>query len=216
MRASRERTGSARLGRPALAPILGLAGLLAGCGTSGIQVEREAHLPADSAGATFMMLAARGQDTDPGHARNADLVAAELVARHFVRVSDPAAAHFAVMVWDRRGESRAAEGRSGSSPASGLQGRGRGGMGMPGGSGRMRGGPPPADAPDPAPRPVRRVEIQIYDLTRPQGAGEHVFTADARVAESEVGERGAAELIAAALRDFPGRERERFSVPLRR
>lgn len=212
MRAFRERTGSARPGRPVLV-LIGLAGLLAGCASSGIQVEREAHLPPDSAGATFMMLAARGQDDDPGYARNADLVAAELAARHFVRVADPASARFAVMVWDRRGESRAAEDRPSTPPASGLRGRGRGRMGLAGGGG-MRSSPPPVDAPDPAPRPVRRVEIQIYDLARPRGPDEHVFTADARLAESEAGGRGAAELIAAALRDFPGRGRDRFSVPV--
>jgi hypothetical protein len=61
---------------------------------------------------------------------------------------------------------------------------------------------------------VRRVEIQIYDITQPQGPGQHVFNATARLPEGQAG--GAAEMIAAALRNFPGREQESFTVPVTR
>lgn len=196
--------------RAALAGMLILAAgaPLAGCGTgSGIQVQREAHLPPDSAGARFMMLAARGQDRDPGYAQDAELVAAELTARHFVRVTEPTEARFAVMVWDRRAEG-ATDPVPRQDPTSGAPGRRRGGG---------RGGSRTRDSPveytsEGAPRPARHVEIQIYDLTRPEGAGQHVFTADARLTEAEAGGRGAAELIAAALRDFPGSGSQRYSV----
>ncbi|MDB5377396.1 MAG: hypothetical protein JWR00_1842, partial [Rubritepida sp.] len=168
MRVSPTRPGS---GRRTFALALAACGLLAGCGTSGIQVEREAHLPPGSAGASFMVLAARGQDSDPGYARNAELVAAELTARHFVRVMEPAAARFAVMVWERSRDTPARATRLGDSPTSGSRGRGRGGsfgggMGMSGG-GRTRGDSSPVETSGPGPRPVRRVEIQIYDITQP-------------------------------------------------
>jgi glutathione S-transferase len=124
MRISPARPGS---GRRAFGLLLAACGLLAGCGTSGIQVEREAHLPPGSAGASFMVLAARGQDNDPGYARNAELIAAELTARHFVRVTEPTAAHFAVMVWERRRDTPARDARPSESSTSGSRGRGRGG-----------------------------------------------------------------------------------------
>lgn len=212
MRASRKG------GRARLALVIGFCTLLAACGSSGIEVEREAHLPANSAGASFMMLDARGQDADPRHARAADLVAAELTARHFVRVTEPAQARFAVMVWDRSREARPAEAPSGESSSSSYQGRGRGGMGGPGGTGgrggRMGGGPLPTEG-APASRAERRVEIQIYDLTQ-RGPGQHVFNATARLDDPQARGTGTAEMIAAALRDFPGRPRESFSVPATR
>jgi hypothetical protein len=210
MRVSRKRTGSGLV----LALILGLSGLLAGCGTSGIRVQREAHFPSDGAGANFVMLAARGQDNDPAYARNAELVAAELTARHFVRVTEPASARFAVMVWEGRREPRAANDRPSEPPATGSRVR-RGGMGMSDGS-RARRNPTPSDAPGHDAPPERRVEIQIYDLTRPRGRSEQVFMADAQLMETQAGGRGTRELIAAALRDFPGHERERFSIPISR
>jgi hypothetical protein len=76
-------------------------------------------------------------------------------------------------------------------------------------------GDSPVDATGPDPRPVRRVEIQIYDLTRTQGGGQHVFNATAQLTEEGTG-GGAAQMITAALRDFPGRERESFTVPVTR
>ncbi len=218
MRISQARPGSVRR---TLALLLGACGLLAGCGTSGIQVQREAHLPPDSAGARFVMLAARGQDNDPVHARDAEMVASELAAHHFVRVTEPAEARFAVMVWDRRGEG-ATDPTPRSDPTAGATGRRRGGAGgssgrdTAGGGGgrgpRSQDNPPQEYVSDDHLQPARHVEIQIYDITRPQGPGQHVFTADARITEAEAHGRGAPELIAAALRDFPGSGSQSYSI----
>lgn len=201
-------------------------GLLAGCGSSGIQVERVAQLPADSGGARFMMLTARTQDNDPSHAQLAELVAAQLAARNFVRVTEPAEARFAVMVWERRsGPGDAAPPRAASTSDSQTPSRGRmggggggfggGGMGGGGRRGRPSNGMPPSEESGQPSRRTHLVQIRIYDLTRPHGPDQRVFDSRAEISSAD-GRASTETLIAAALRDFPGRAQETYSVPVTR
>jgi hypothetical protein len=58
-----------------------------------------------------------------------------------------------------------------------------------------------------------RLRIAIFDLTKPKSPQERVFHAEAHAPTPHTG-REIAAMISAALKDFPGKTKESFSVPV--
>jgi hypothetical protein len=106
----------------------------------------------------------------------------------------------------------------------GGPGMGGGGMGGPGGmGGGGRGGnfgDPGSDQHDRVARVASAsgtasFRIAIFDLSKPQSPDEKLFDAEAWAkAPREGGDTVVAAMIEAALKDFPGKPQENFSVPV--
>ncbi len=119
-------------------------------------------------------------------------------------------------------------GAGGFGPGAGMGG-GMGGVGgaygagggMGGGYGAGEGGHRPGggfggDMPRPngvADTDQSRLRIAIFDLTKPKSPQERVFHAEAHAPTPRSG-REIAAMISAALKDFPGKTKESFSVPV--
>jgi hypothetical protein len=96
-------------------------------------------------------------------------------------------------------------------------------MGGPGGMGGGRGGnfgDPGSDQHDRVARVASAsgtasFRIAIFDLSKPQSPDEKLFDAEAWAkAPREGGDTVVAAMIEAALKDFPGKPQENFSVPV--
>jgi hypothetical protein len=106
-------------------------------------------------------------------------------------------------------------GGMGGAMGGGMGGVG-GGYGAGGGEGGRHGGGFGGDMPRPtgvADSDQSRLRIAIFDLTKPRSPQERVFHAEAHAPTPHTG-REIAAMISAALKDFPGKSKESFSVPV--
>ncbi len=191
---------------------------LAGCGGETIDVQRETSLPASGAPARFVVILTQDEESEPAFRRYAAILADELRSHGMVAVSDPRDAHYAVM-FDENWHSTPS-GFDHASQGSGSRGAGdfdRGGMGGMHGAGDADATPTSSD---PSAHLLLdtvqgKVRIGVFDLTRPKSPQERVFHADVRAkAPADGSDAIVDEMIKAALKDFPGKSQESYSVPV--
>ncbi len=221
-----------------LAILLGLSG----CGPETIDVQRAARPAAIGADAPFTVLLTDAQQRDPEFVRTARIVVARLQAHGMVPAAQLSQARYAVMldehgtgpiVYDdtplhandsfgARGDLGGAGGGGPGMSGPGMGGAGMGGAGMGGaGMGGSR-GESFADTGSDQHERVARVDsgttsfrIAIFDLTKPQRPDEKVFDAEAWAkAPHDGSDSVVTAMIEAALKDFPGKPEENYSVPV--
>jgi len=203
-----------RLTRAALAA---LPLCLGGCGSDTIDVTRMSRLSTGAANQRFTILLTDQEQNDPQYRRYAVALCRQIQAHGFVPVDDPTDARYAVvlnLVEPQLPEDFVPSGTS----ASDLDAPG---LSAPGHSHGQGGGPPPADAPGGA--GIRhtaadsgegRVQISMYDLTKPQQPDEKVLGVEVSAPVKTGHEPAFLPMIAAAFKDFPGKDKETYSVPL--
>jgi hypothetical protein len=191
-----------------------LAVSLAACGANhSIDVTRRTTLSPAVKGAPFLVLLSEDEGNDPSYHAYATELAGQLQARGLAGVNDPKKAHYAVMLerdWPQR--HHASDDDSTRSDTSGRGGHGGGG-GFGGGGGHHHGG----GGLNTSDRETNdaTLRIAIFDLTKPKSPDERVFFASAHAPSGHEDEDSAINaMIEAALRDFPGKPHEAFSVPL--
>lgn len=222
-----------------LAVLLGVSG----CGPETIDVQRAARPAAIGADAQFTVLLTDAQQRDPEFVRTARIVVARLAAHGLVPAAELSQARYAVML-DEHGsgpvvyddtpihsnDSFGARGDMGGAGGTGpgMSGPGMGGVGGPGMGGAGMGGlggargESFADTGSDQHERVTRVDsgttsfrIAIFDLTKPQRPDEKVFDAEAWAkAPHDGSDSVVTAMIEAALKDFPGKPQEDYSVPV--
>ncbi len=222
-----------------LAVLLGVSG----CGADTIDVERAARPAAIGQGVPFTILLTDAQERDPEFVHYARIVVARLEAHGLVAAADPHQARYAVML-DQHGSGPVASfddapilpggdlGTHGDigGPGGGIGGPGVGGGGFggpgQGGAGGLGGGRGGnfAETGDVPHEHISRggsesgntsFRIAIFDLSKPQSPDEKLFDAEAWAkAPREPSDAVVTAMIEAALKDFPGKPQENFSVPV--
>ncbi len=197
---------------------------VSGCGgNNSIDVTRRTSLSPEVKGAPFLVLLNEDEGGDPSYQGYAASVAEQLKTHGMAGVTDPKKARYAVMLereWPHK--HRASDDASASSDDSGtghgsghggFGGGGGGGGGFGGGGGHHHGGggggKSDTDSHDTS------LRIAIFDLTKPKSPDERVFFASAHapIGQDE-NDASVSAMIDAALKDFPGKPRETFSVAL--
>jgi hypothetical protein len=202
-----------RLGR-ANAPGLVVL-LLAACSSNTIDVARRANFTSASTGAPFIVLLTDEQQSDPDTVRDASFLVRQLEADGLAAADKTADARYAVMLEPGRVTQTGDETASTQSDSQGGGGfGGGGGRGMGGGGfGGHHGGHgfgQSRSAPEPG-----VLRIAIFDLTKPRSPKERVFYAEVRAPrDRRQSEEVVDAMIAAALKNFPGKTRESYSEPL--
>jgi hypothetical protein len=188
---------------------------LGACSSNTIDVTRRSSLPAAGKGAPFIVLLTDEQEGDPDAVHEASFLVTQLEADGLVAASTSADARYAVML----ARSRASEHHDGGGSQADAQQEGGGwgggaGRGMGGGGfGGHHGGHGMASSPSAPDKGVLR--IAIFDLTKPRSPKERVFYAEVRAPADRQASDGMVDaMIAAALKNFPGKPRESFSEKL--
>jgi hypothetical protein len=205
---------------------------LAGCGAGKtIDVTRQSRLSSPVKNAAFIVLLSTDQGGQPEYQEYAATLARQLQAQGLAGVRDPAKARYAVMfdrTWPHKhaesdvsqdsGESMHGGGMGrGGMGGGGMGGGGMGGGGFGGGGGggghhHGGGGGLGGDRGDSSDTSVR---IALFDLTKPDSPQEKVFFAKVRAPIGQDEDDAAVDtMIEAALKDFPGKRNETFSVAL--
>jgi hypothetical protein len=200
-------------------PRLALAGCLAlalgAChAADSIDVTRRTSLSPAVKGAPFLVLLSEDEGSDPSYRGYAAALAGQLRAQGLAGVNDPKQARYAVMLerdWPHKHP--ASDASSGSADGGGMAGRGSGGGGFGGGGHHHGGGGglgrSDADTHDTA------LRIAVFDLSKPNSPQEQVFFASAHAPVGQDENDAAIDtMIQAALKDFPGKPHETFSVAL--
>jgi hypothetical protein len=188
---------------------------LAACGANhSIDVSRRTSLSPAVKGAPFLVLLSEDEGNDPSYHAYAAELASQLQAQGLAGVNDPRRAHYAVMLerdWPQ--SHHASDGESTSNDTGGRGGHGGGG-GFGGGGGHHHGGGGGFSKSDSDPNDAS-LRIAIFDLTKPKSPDERVFFASAHAPSGHDEDDSAINaMIEAALKDFPGKPRESFSVAL--
>jgi hypothetical protein len=192
---------------------------LAGCGHESMEVTRVARLSAGDA-ARFTLLLSDQEQNDPEFLRYAQALSGQLQARGFVPVASPKEARYAVVL-NLSEPLSPDELPAPSAPAAadrGDVGAGHGGIGGPGGGGVI-GAPGGSGAGAGISHGTvvegeGRVQIAMFDLTRPERPDEKVFAAEVTAPVKPGHDPAFAAMIAAAFKDFPGKGKQDFTVKL--
>ncbi len=201
-----------------LGPIL-LAAMLPGlgaCTASGIDVTRRTSLSGVGRDAAFIVLLTDDQAGVADYQHYADLLVDDLRADGLVPASKPADARYAVMLAHILPKAHGGSEDDGSSAADGPISGGRGMGGGHGGSGGggfgHRGGRGMGGGDSGSDQDVLR--IAMFDLTKPRSPEERVFYAEVRAPSDRQSSDMVADMITAALRNFPGKPKESYTEPL--
>ncbi len=200
----------------ARAPLLALMLVgLAACISNTIEVTRRTSFPPAATGARFIVLLTDEQQGDPDIVHDASFLVARLEADGLVAANTSADARYAVMLARSR-PSQHQEADSAASAddreANGFGGAGGHGMGG-GGFGGHHGGHGMGRGQSSPERGVLR--IAMFDLTKPRSPKERVFYAEVHApADRQASEDVVEAMIAAALKNFPGKSSESYSEPL--
>jgi hypothetical protein len=185
---------------------------LAGCGAGKtIDVTRQSRLSSPVKNAAFIVLLSTDQGGQPEYQEYAATLARQLQAQGLAGVRDPAKARYAVM-FDRTWPHKHAESDVSQDSGESMHGGGFGGGGGGGGHHHGGGGGLGGDRGDSSDTSVR---IALFDLTKPDSPQEKVFFAKVRAPIGQDEDDAAVDtMIEAALKDFPGKRNETFSVAL--
>jgi hypothetical protein len=175
-------------------PVLLVLLSLGACGSSEkIAVERSAVLPGEVQAARFVLVPAKGQEKARDFAKYANQITAQLASHGFVRVEDAGQARYALMFsYDGDGLDRAAEERHRAAGASAER--------------KQRG----------EAKTQRSLSIILYDLSKPNRPDEAVFSGFAECSVDSVSRdpQVMPAMIDAVMKEFPGRNRENYTVSL--
>ncbi len=193
---------------------------VAGCSADTIDVQRETSLPAGGAQARFVVILTPDEESEPAFRRYAAILAAELQAHGMVAVNEPSQARYAVMFDENWHSTPSGFSSSSQTPESGVGGsHGAGGFDR-GGAGGMHDGSDSDHGSESSAHLLLdtvqgKVRIGVFDLTRPKSPQERVFHADVRAkAPPDGSDAIVGAMIKAALKDFPGKTQESYSVPV--
>ena len=199
--------------RSALAGCLAL-GLGACAAANSIDVTRRTSLSPAVKGAPFLVLLSEDEGNDPTYKDYAAALAGQLQAQGLTAVNDPKQARYAVMLereWPHR--HAASDDSRPSADGGGMGGRGGGGFGGGGGGGHHHGGSGLGGSETGTHETALRVAV--FDLSKPRSPQEQVFFASAHAPVGEDENDAAVDtMIAAAVKDFPGKPQESFAVAL--
>ena len=185
---------------------------LGGCAaTNAIDVTRQTTLPPAVKGAPFIVLLSNDQGDEASYKDYATTLVTQLQSQGLAAVQDAKNARYAVMLdrtWPHRGQDTA----EGEAQGSGGGGMGRGG-GFRGGGGHHHGGG--GDGSNRTDSRDTSLQIAVFDLSKPNSPQEKVFYAEVKAPIGHDENDAAVDaMISAALKDFPGKTHETYSIDL--
>ncbi len=182
---------------------------VAGCAANhSIDVTRQSRLTSPVKGASFIVLLSEDEGGQTDYQDYSATLAKQLQAQGLAGVNDPGKARYAVMLerdWPHHHQASDESQDSGG----GMHGGGMGGGGHHHGGGGTGGGG--EDSRDTS------LRIAVFDLSKPNSPQEKVFFAKAQAPIGQDENEAAVDtMIQAAMRDFPGKPHESYSVALPR